>query len=534
MNNSTALHIFEEKIRTATKEQLPFPDKMFVARLQTQLAQQIPSKLSWSNRLKIELPQPKLIIILSIFVFALLITFIVGPQNVMAAIQNLLEYIPGVGFVQPELVLGEPVIIEREGIIVTVENLVTTKEETVLTCRVQNLPIENLASFRQEHKDDSSFAFPPLTKYNLQFDDGTVYIGHGGNGHAENQGKDWVEYIVFPSLPFETNHVTLVIDILPNMLPGMAPANWEIPLDLQLANGEGQKPAYEQEYSTLTPEMIVQPEATTSSTLNPTPELQDEVQLLLNAVSIYEKTLTLSASIHWENANWSTVDIRDFFQPIPKGQPAPLYITLTDAKGVQIPLDLNTMESFGNETGQEATFIFSGDITEQEIVSPLKLTLNTLYVSAAFPREDQLSFYFTPTKTMQPGDCEIITQVLTIYGYPLEFTKICSLDRPSEISLGGGGGGKSTPSLPPQYGLELRVVAAPDVLTIVVGDKVCGIDPGNCAAGGSKGQFVNEQLVLSSIQLYYQMPTWPVEFAVTGLDFLLFGPWSIQFDLPVQ
>ncbi len=534
MNNSTALHIFEEKIRAATKEQLPFPDKMFVARLQAQLAQQTPSKLSWRDRFKNELPLPKLIIVLCIFVFVLLITFIIGPQNVMAEIRNLLEYIPGVGFAQPELVLGEPVILERDGIVVTVENLVTTQEETVLTYRVQNLPIENLAGFRQEHEDDSSFAFPPLTKYHLQVDDGTVYIGHGGNGHAENQGKEWVEYIVFPPLPFETKHVTLVIDMLPNTLPGMAPENWEIPLDLQLATGEGQIPAYEQEYSTLTPEMIVQPEATTSSTLNPASELQDEVQLLLNAVSIYENTLTLSASIQWENANWSTVEIRDIFQPIPKGQPAPLYITLTDAKGAQIPLDLNTMESFGNEADQKATFIFSGDVIEQEIVSPLRLTLNTLYISAAFPRGDQHSFCFTPTKTMQPGDCEVITQVLTIYGNPLEFTEICSLDRPSEISLGGGGGGKSTPSLPPQYGLELRVVAAPDVLAVVVGDKACGIDPGNCAAGGSRGQFINEQLVLSSIQTYYQMPTWPVEFAVTGLDFLLFGPWSIQFDLPVQ
>lgn len=550
MSSFTPPFTFEDKIRAATKAQIPLPSQAFQARLGEQLFNQPISNPRWYERFKMKSISPIRTIALVVVVLAFLVTFIVGPQKVLASIQNLLRYIPGIGFVETDRVLTALVTIEREGINLTVQSMVVTKEETTLVYYAQNLPIGKLGEYCETHRaTDPSFECLPFEpSYQLRTDDGTIYTGHPTGGHTTDKrdGTDWTGRVVFPPLPPDISQVDFLLDVLPNMYPGMAPEDWVVPLYLEPAGEVDQLPAvYQPEYATLTPETAVQPEDAVSPEPDSTPALRDGVQLLLNAAAIQENTLTLSISVLWEDENWNTVEIMDFTRPgtVPKGAPMPHYVTLIDANENQIPLVINTMESPHIEvSGKKATFIFSSDITGQELAPPLTLTLNNINVTGGFvSKEDQPSFLFTPTTDLQPGVCEEISQAVTIFDNLIEFIKVCSVEKPSEVSLGGGGGGgasRPTPP-PPQYGLELYVVLPSGVWNAFIGDKDCQREKDrpqeNCGASyinsSEQDVLIDGQLNIEGQLYYYQMPAWPVEYAVTGVEFPLPGPWSIQFDL---
>ncbi|MDH5506563.1 MAG: NBR1-Ig-like domain-containing protein [Anaerolineae bacterium] len=548
MNSLSTFPAFEDKMRAATKDHIPQPDKEFVERLRRQLAQRRPAPLSWAQRLGLTLQRPRLSIALIIFTLLILATLIIGPQNVVSALQNLFGYVPGIGFVEADLVLVEPVSLEREGITLTIENLVATKEETTLIYRATNLPLGDLAAYRQAHQDDPDLDGPlssQSSEHTLRAQDGTVYPGRiikgsmEKDGRPDKRGTDWVGVIVFPPLPAGTRQITFQLDVLPNLYPGMAPENWEITIQLEPATGENPIPAYQPDYATLTPEAHPQPEITA------TPSMQAGVQLILNAVSVYENSLTISVSVLWENPFWNIADLRAFHSSTkiaPVGEPSTHYLTLTDANGTQVVLLLDILESPMLESERKATYIFSANVLTRNLVSPLTLTLNSLNITANLPPEEQArwSFEFTPTTAFQPGDCEPFSHAFNIYGIPFEFVEVCSILNPAEARTGGGGGGGGpsmytpTPRPPIQYGLALHYIIGPDgdiLITAKEAGKEC---PTNCAGAGWWGHISNEAQEWTSdvINLFYEQPTWPVTYIVDGIDFLLPGPWSIQFNLP--
>jgi hypothetical protein len=545
MSNFTPPLTFEDKIRAATKAQIPHPSQAFQARLGEQLFNQPISNLRWYERFKVKSISPIKKIALVVFVLTLITVSIVGPQKVFAAIQNLLRYIPGIGFVETDRVLTTPVTIEREGISLTVQSIVVTEEETVLVYYAQNLPIGELGEYCETHRTaDPSFEcllFEP--SYQLRTGDGTIYAGHPTGGYTTDKrdGTDWTGRVIFPSLPPDISQVDFLLDVLPNMHPDMAPEDWVVPLRLTAAGEGDQLPAvFQPEYATLTPEAAGQLQDAVSPETDSTPALRDGVQLLLNAASIQENTLTLSINVLWENENWYAVEIMDFTFPgtVPIGAPMPHYVTLIDANEKQIPLVFNTMESpYTEVSGKKATFIFSGDITGQELAPPLTLTLNNINVDGGYvSKEDQPSFLFTPATDLQPGECEEISQSVVIFDNLLEFIKVCSVEKPGEVNLGGGGGdgvpGTTSPP-PPQYGLELHMVLPSTVRNAFIGDKDCQreVDRQQENCGGSYSKPSEQDIAIDGQLYYYHMPTWPVEYAVTGVEFILPGPWSIQFDL---
>jgi hypothetical protein len=113
---------FEEKVRKALP--VPFPASSFVNDLRSKLLSSAAQKPSPAKRFfKRPAWQWGLVILV-----VLLITFLaVGPQRVVAAMQKLFGYIPGVGMVSqdaPLRVLAEPVTVERDGITLTVSQVV--------------------------------------------------------------------------------------------------------------------------------------------------------------------------------------------------------------------------------------------------------------------------------------------------------------------------------------------------------------------------------------------------------------------------
>jgi len=125
MSNFTPPLTFEDKIRAATKAQIPLPSQEFQTSLSERLFNQPSSDQKWHQKLRVNSLSPTKALVYIVVVLALLTVLIAGPKNIYAAILNLLSYIPGIGFVETDRVLVEPVTIERDGIIITVQNTVS-------------------------------------------------------------------------------------------------------------------------------------------------------------------------------------------------------------------------------------------------------------------------------------------------------------------------------------------------------------------------------------------------------------------------
>ncbi|KAA3647676.1 MAG: hypothetical protein DWQ07_01450 [Chloroflexi bacterium] len=545
MNNAIS-QTFEDKLRAAMNDQLPMPREAFVAQLGVELTHR--AQAPRSRQIFPGLNGRRILqwAVLTLLILSLLATTILGPQNIVAAMQRLLGYIPGVGFVEAERILVEPVSLEREGIIVTIEDLVATSDETILILHMENLPVEEAASYCQELRATGAeeVCLPSAPSYTLKLDEGEGYTGDlvRGQGYSENQGKEWFTSLVFPPLPPATEQVTFIImDGLPNMYQGMPLQDWEFVLQLQPVDEGDQQLVYEVEDQNMR-ETILSPmhsttdESADSATIAQPIDLQEEVDFKLSAFALSDNLLTLNIDILWERVEWHSVEIIDFLntQGVPKGGPLPHHLTLTDASGMQVPLVLNTFESRGTESGsQKASFTLSADISGLELVSPLTLTLQNLQVEAYFAPEARSHFLFTPETTFQAGDCEPFDHVLDIYDYSIELQEVCSMESESLLLGGGGGGGgepNTTPPPSPQYGLEVRIAAPEEVLTIDVSDS-CTQTMDNCAGGGPQGRFVSEGTLIST-SLYYEEPRWPIDFVLSYIHFQLSGPWSVEFDLP--
>jgi hypothetical protein len=76
---------------------------------------------------------------------AILITVVaVGPQNVWAMMQNILGYIPGIGFVDDEstqLMIEEPIVVVQDGITITVTESYANSEKTLVTYQLKGFEL---------------------------------------------------------------------------------------------------------------------------------------------------------------------------------------------------------------------------------------------------------------------------------------------------------------------------------------------------------------------------------------------------------
>jgi len=80
---------------------------------------------------------------------AVLVLTLITPQGVMAAIRNMLAYLPGVGFVQNDkntLYLQEPVTAEQDGVTLTIEQVVADADKTVVVYHVDGLPTSEIGT----------------------------------------------------------------------------------------------------------------------------------------------------------------------------------------------------------------------------------------------------------------------------------------------------------------------------------------------------------------------------------------------------
>lgn len=493
--NETILD-FEGKLRAATKERIPLPEQIFVANLRVRLNQAnttAPASRGFQRGLIARTTGAVLLLVVAIVA-------LLGPSDVFAAVQRLVGYIPGVGFIQPELNLSEPVTIQRGGASITVENLVVSSAESILVFTIKDPSLNTevpISSYRETAENPY-----------LQTPDGAIYQPLSGQGRLKANGHEWFELIRFPSLPSDTASVFFIVQI---SLPDGTYESLQLELPLEAGS--------------------FSPESDTGNYVRgATSKISGEVEIRLSGAVIKDNQLVLNLIVDWENPNWQIVEVVNFEQPTPKGDPIAHFVTVTDSDGSAVPISLKIMESSIDTDGTLASFVFSSEMPASEIAFPATLTLDAIYVSSFFPLAQQPVFSFTPKTNVIPGECEALMQSIGSNGIDAMLSKACYLGPNDSMSLGGGGGGDTVSR--PEFGLQLWFSANSDVAAISVGDIACRKQPNYCAGSGSMSREAGNSELLQSIHLYTLRPDWPVEFSISSFDFLLRGPWSIEFEPP--
>lgn len=205
MTEMTSMPQFEEEIRAAVAT--PMARQEFVQDLYVRLIQQAGSyrKVRHSAFLR-----PAWIIA---FIVAVLMSgvLLIGPQRIVAAMRNLIGYLPGVGVVDqsaPIRVLDRPVSLTREGITVSVNSATLTASQTYLEVGVSGVPL----SAYPKSEDVLGCTEPSY----LRLPDGR-------------------RLEVDEVIPLDVSQAVYVMPCIFNTLPGTVPTDWELPLKFKPA-----------------------------------------------------------------------------------------------------------------------------------------------------------------------------------------------------------------------------------------------------------------------------------------------------------
>jgi hypothetical protein len=212
---------------------------------------------------------------------------VAGPQRVLAGIQDLLGYVPGIGFVDLEAtrLLPAPVEVTRDGVTLRVEQVIAGPDRTKIVIRSDGLPPEDQLWPGGVHQEGN---YQPL----LRLPDGrtlttstwTLRLGGGT--------------LDFPPLPDGVYRATLELARLPLVPPGAAPENWQVPLDLRPATGE------------LVAELFPEPYAPSAAQ-----DTHQGITLAVLAVAHSPEETVVRVQVQWADPDWRFPTIGYFRLP---------------------------------------------------------------------------------------------------------------------------------------------------------------------------------------------------------------------------
>ena len=375
---------FEDKVRVAL--QAPDPEPAFVARLHDHLLSTATARDDGrvSPRWRQALAWAAGVVLILVFA-----AFAIGPENIVAAMQRLLGYIPGVGLVDDSVglrVLAEPVVVVREGITVSVTQAVLDAQRAVILFDVEGIPPSAYSG-----REEAPFC---ADSPHLSLPDGTVLeIMEGGGG---GWGSGYENRVVFPAVPPEADQAIFVLPCLMGAAPGAAPENWELPLRFVPAP----------------PDLTVVPviEVTPSTQTTAGPEAPAATGLVLERVIDLENAYVLIGTFRQGN------DLPGAMMMGPSAWPQ-----ITDARGQQIPFEPASDVSLpSTDTG---IFPWAYQVTKG-FVPPLTISLE--FVDVQIPAD--LSFEFDAGADPQPGQEWSLHQDLQIAGHTVTLLSVVRHD----------------------------------------------------------------------------------------------------------
>jgi hypothetical protein len=210
------------------------PDPAFAIRLERQLADRVKDlqnpadrpEAAWLGWLRGIFRQPALAVPLAVILLLVLAISLVGPQKVLAQVQRLLGYAPGIGFVEPgeTRVLLAPVEQQQGNVTLRVDTAVADSQQTHIVLQVTGLPREKF-----DMKSAAGDVPEEVKPYLLLPDGSRISLGSMTSGIGDVLQAS----LSFAPLPGTVDQVTLVLPRLPSLPAGFAPENWSVPLVLQ-------------------------------------------------------------------------------------------------------------------------------------------------------------------------------------------------------------------------------------------------------------------------------------------------------------
>jgi len=404
----------------------PAARPQFVAALQGQLSEKAGRKQYFMLR-------PAWIATALILLGLVISFFAIGPQRVVAAMQKLLGYVPGMGLVStdaPLRVLAEPVEQTRDGVTITVVNALLSAEQTRIEYHTFGVP-------RSAYPDREDIIGCIEPEY-LRLPDGTRLVRSGD----------------FPAVPSTVNEAVLVIPCLADTLPGKAPENWELPLRFVAAPSE----------MTVYPVEDVAPTASETPGSTPqagttTPEAtqQSGVSVQVQRSIDTEDGYIIIVSFG-QTGNTNEAWLQQTGAP---------YITDAAGNKVRYSIPLDVQNSL--PTDNTGAYIMAYQFNAAGVVFPLTIHYQGALLSANHP-EEQASITFDVGANPQPGQEWQIDQQVELAGHQITLVSVTAgtrggyaeysfrirTDEPGigvNVSIegyqtigGGGGGGGMTPT----------------------------------------------------------------------------------------
>jgi len=450
----------ELQVRQALRA--PDPDPAFVARLDDRLracapaTRRAPRRTGWAWA----------VIVVAVLLAAALL---VGPSDIVAALQRLLGYIPGIGMVDDAgglRLLAEPVSQVREGITLTVEQAVLDSQHTVVVFRADGIP----HSAYPEREDEPFCADQP----SLRLPDGALLTPGAGGGRGWGSGFE--SRREFPAIPAGVDRAVFSLPCLMDTAPGAAPEDWELALRFVAAPPD----------LTVAPVLqVTPPPAAPPATQTQT---QTEMGLVLEQVieledayilmGVFQQGDALPGATVWGMSGWPEI---------------------TNGAGQSWPFEIpDDLYQPVREPGQSA-WAFR---VPKGFDPPLTITVTA--VDASFPA--QLTFSFDAGPDPQPEQQWVLNDELEIAGYSV---RLVSIIRHTQARTNG---------------YEFFFEADPGVTSVVIEDRDHA--PVGGYGGGSPGEFSVGIVYEGSV------PSGRLTYHITGLSAQIPGQWRLSWSPP--
>jgi hypothetical protein len=149
----------------------------------------------------------------------------IGPAKVLAQIQAVFGFVPGVGLVDtssPFRELAEPVSDTRDGITLTIQSAFMSADQTIINYAMSDLPDE----IKRAKFGDPECLMPA----SLTLPDGSQVEASGSSGGLEPNGAFVHELYFSGPYPANFSQATLVFPCLEGTAQGKGPEDWQISL----------------------------------------------------------------------------------------------------------------------------------------------------------------------------------------------------------------------------------------------------------------------------------------------------------------
>jgi hypothetical protein len=481
------------------------PEATFVAELEQQLLARVQTapvrgsglrfRRLWRHWIRPFSQRRWATVLASLLLIAAGIVAAIGPQEILASIQQLLGYVPGIGFVDLEAtrLLAAPVEVSRDGVILRVEQVIAQPEGTKVFIRSEGLPPEDQL-WPDGAREDGNYR--PL----LRLPDGrTLATGTW----SLRLGAGILE---FPPLPDGIHHITLELARLPLVPPGAAPENWAVPLDLRPATGE------------LVAELFPQPYA-----LPDAEDTHQGITLRVLGVAHSAEETAVRLQVQWPNPNWMFPHVGHVRQPELRDDLGHVYHQIpTSNSGSTVQTEV-----IRTHEGADVTPTPMPEVPTHEFlrtfapVSPSARTL-TLWVDAVgFEVPADASFAVDLGGDPQVGDHWPLDVHLTVAGFPVHISGAQLVQEEPHLRDG----------IEQQTALIFDFDPVPDQN----GRTLQGVRLlSSSALGGGGGYDPQTRTIRASLDLgqWPWVPSGLIDVRVESASVLFHGPWTLAWTVP--